>query len=59
MGIAGQQLVFGMNVICRGCLASTMPASCGVRSPFLLLQAKQQATRVSHVESPRRDRGTT
>jgi len=26
---------------------------------FLLLQAKQQATRFSHVERPRRDRGTT
>jgi hypothetical protein len=52
-------LCLAWMLICRGCLASTMPASCGVRSPFLLLQPKQQATRFSHVERPRRERGTT
>ena len=43
----------------RGGRAKGMPASWGVRLPFLLLQGKQQATRFSHTESPPLDRGTT
>src|SRR5580698_9863417 len=43
----------------RGCRASAIPASCGVRLPFALLHGWQAATRFSHVDCPPRERGNT
>ncbi len=54
-----RSLCFAWMEICRGCLTSGIPASCGVRFDLRLLHPKQHATRFSQVLSPPRDRGTT
>src|ERR1019366_1771354 len=56
---AANSLCLAWRLTCRGCRASVMPASCGVRLPLWLLQGKQHATRFSQVDGPRLDRGIT
>ena len=52
-------LTAGTQVGRTGCERRGMPASAGVRLPFLLLQRKQAVTMLVQFVAPPRDRGRT
>ena len=56
---AGKSLLVAALAALRGGRTSAIPASWGVRFPFLPLHARQAQTTFSHPDVPPRDSGTT